>query len=364
MSAGQQVSSIKQSKWRTVGIRVKEDDLFVLNQKLELNGFKTLNEFVHAWIKGDYPVHENNEQVERLMQRIRDKGIGDPLTGEINATFYRNVNSEDMLRDLSKRYAYPKHAKDLVRYFERYVEIFFTRPELIRGESGHKRAWICDAMRRFGEYYDRKFHNPELKLLIQEIIERYELNRKMKIHDRVWLSDENYIKRMMDTILKIDGELGILIKFALYSGLRGEEISYAHDASICNNLSGCSCQSLHVVDKKNGYSVIVLNRIVGQKHSYFTIVPTDSWKNFRELKKADYEQRKIAHSIIKTQTDGKTSFMDLRKFHYNILCRSELREQGAEVLAGRVKTISAKHYLTYEIDKMVEQYLTAWQKYL
>ena len=40
-------------------------------------------------------------------------------------------------------------------------------------------------MRRFGEYYDRMFHNPELKLLIQEIIERYELNRKMKIHDRV-----------------------------------------------------------------------------------------------------------------------------------------------------------------------------------
>ena len=148
----------------------------------------------------------------------------DPLTGEFNATFYRNVNSEDMLKDLSKRYAYQKHAKDLVRYFEGYVEIFFTNPELIRAESGHKRAWICDAMRRFGEYYDRKFHNPELKLLIQEIIERYELNRKMKIHDRIWLSDEDYIKKMIPIILKIDGDFGIIIKFALFSGLRGEEI--------------------------------------------------------------------------------------------------------------------------------------------
>ncbi len=54
MGAEQQVSSRNQSKWRTVGIIVKEDDLFILNQKLELNGFKTLNEFVHAWIKGDY----------------------------------------------------------------------------------------------------------------------------------------------------------------------------------------------------------------------------------------------------------------------------------------------------------------------
>ncbi len=354
----------KPSEWKSVTVRLKESDIAILNSKLKLNGFETFSEFIHAWIKGDYPAHQNNEQVERLIKRIRDKGIRDPLTGEFNATFYRNVNSEDMLRDLSKRYAYPKHAKDLVRYFERYVEIFFTSPDIIRGESGHERAWICDAMRRFGEYYDRKFHNPELKLLIQEIIERYELNRKMKIHDRVWLSDENYIKRMMVKILKIDGELGILIKFALYSGLRGEEISYAHVAPICDNLSGCGCQSLHVMDKRNGHSVIVLNRIVGQKHSYFSIVPTNCWRDFRGLGHADYEQRKIAHSIIKTHTDSKVSFMDLRKFHYNMLCRSGLKEQGAEVLAGRAKTISAKHYMTYEIDKMAEQYIIAWQKYL
>ena len=97
-----------------------------------------------------------------------------------------------MLKDLSKRYVYSKHAKDLVRYFERYSEIFFTKPQLIRDQTGHKRIWICDAMRRFGEYYDRRFHNSELKLFIKEIIERYEINRKMKIHHRVWMSDENY----------------------------------------------------------------------------------------------------------------------------------------------------------------------------
>lgn len=95
-----------------------------------------------------------------------------------------------MLGDLSTRYVYLKHAKDLVRYFERYAEIFFTRPQLIQSESGHKRAWICDAMRKFGMYYDRKMHNAELKILIEEIIKRYELNKKMRIHDRVWLADE------------------------------------------------------------------------------------------------------------------------------------------------------------------------------
>jgi hypothetical protein len=41
--------------------------------------------------------------------------------------------------------------------------------------------------------------------------------------------------------------------------------------------------------------------------------------------------------------------MDLRKFHYNILCRSEMGAIGAEVLAGRAKSISAKHYLIHEL---------------
>lgn len=211
--------------WKSVTVRLKENDLAILNNKLKLNGFETFSQFIHAWIKGEYPSHENNKQVEKLIQRIRDRGITDPLNGEFNPTFYRNVDPKDLLADLSKRYAYPKHAKDLVRYFERYVEIFFTKPELIRTESGHKRAWICDAMRRFGEYYDRKFHNPELKLLIQEIIERFELNRKMKIHDRLWVSDSNYIKNMIHKILQIDGEIGTIAKFALYSGLRGEEMT-------------------------------------------------------------------------------------------------------------------------------------------
>jgi hypothetical protein len=217
----------------------QKDELAILNKKLDMNGFKTFNEFIHAWLKGEYPRHEKNEQVDKLLNRLRDNDIKDPLTREFNPTFYRNVDLDDMLKDLSKRYVYKKHAKDLVRYFQRYGEIFFTKPELIRDESGHKRAWICDALRRFGEYYDRRFHNPELKLLIQEIIERYELNRKMRIHDRVWLSDEDYLQRMVKSVLQISGELGILIRFALSSGLRGEEITYIHNASVCSKLSGC-----------------------------------------------------------------------------------------------------------------------------
>lgn len=327
-----------------------------LNLRLKSDGFKTFSEFVHAYIDGKYPAHQNNEQVERLLKRIREKGITDPLTGESNPTFYRNFDSKDMLKDLLPKYIYKKHAKDLVSYCERYLEIFFTKPHLIQSESGHKRAWICDAMRKFGMYYDRKMHNPELKILIEEIIKRYELNKKMRIHDRVWLVDEDYIDTMVRKVLEIDGDIGVIVKFAFFSGLRGEEITYAHETPICDSLAGCNCDRLHITHKENGVSIVVLNRVVGQKHSYFTIVPTTLWTEFRGLGKITKEERKIAHMMIKNRTQGKATLMDLRKFHYNILCRSDMGEVGAEVLAGRAKSISAKHYLIHELDKMSEQY--------
>nr|MDQ2685811.1 hypothetical protein [Thermoproteota archaeon] len=152
MNTRPQIHNKSLCKWKSVTVRLMEYELAVLNNKLTINGYRTFSEFIHAWIRGQYPQFENNDEVERLVNRIRDKGIKDPLTGEFSPTFYRNVNSEDMLRDLSKKYVYQKHAKDLVRDYERYVDIFFTKPYLIQPESGHKRAWICDAMRRFGEY--------------------------------------------------------------------------------------------------------------------------------------------------------------------------------------------------------------------
>jgi intergrase/recombinase len=349
-------NSSKNSEWFTLSSRIKKSKLPIVNLKLEQNGFKTFGEFVNAWIDGKYPFYQKDEQVEKLLKRIREKGITDPLTGEFNPTFYRNFDAEDMLKDLLPKYIYKKHAKDLVRYCERYLEIFFTKPQLIQSESGHKRAWICDSMRKFGLYYDRKMHNPELKILIEEIIKRYELNKKMRIHDRVWLADEGYIDAMVRKALEIDGEIGVIIKFAFSSGLRGEEITYAHETAICDSLTGCNCDKLHITHKQNGVSIVVLNRIVGQKHSYFTIVPTQLWNDFRGLGRVTKEERNVAHLMIKNQTEGKATLMDLRKFHYNILCRSDMGEVGAEVLAGRAKSISAKHYLIHELDKMSLQY--------
>ncbi|WP_415309739.1 integrase [Candidatus Nitrosocosmicus sp. FF01] len=361
--ADEQQQKKQGKKTKTFGVILDENDTMRLNFFLQRNNFPTLGKFVKAVLDKKWPAREDNEQSEKLLERIRDRGIKDPMTGDFSVDFYKSIDKEDMFRDFYRKYIYKKHARDLIRYFERYSDMFFTNPKLIQSETGNVRAWICDAMRRFAEYYDRKYQNPEVRLLIDEIIKRYEINKKMKIRDRVFVADNNYIIESVDKVLKIDGSMGLIVKFAFFSGLRGEEITHAHETPICDKLSGCECENLHVIEKDK-FVIVVLNRIMGQKRSYFTILPANVWSKFRNLDKVSKLERKAVHTLLMSHTDGKVMLMYLRKFHYNILCRSELKEQGAEVLQGRAKSISAKHYLIHELDKMVEQYANCMQRFL
>ena len=138
----------------------------------------------------------------------------------------------------------------------------------------------------------------------------------MRIHDRVWLADEEYIEQTVSQVLKVEGEIGNVIKFAFFSGLETTEVIYTFETDICPDLTGCDCEKLHIMHKPNGYSIIVLNRIVGQKHSYFTIVPTALWNLSQNLPiKVTKQEMNIAHEMVKSVTEGKAILMDLRKFH-------------------------------------------------
>jgi hypothetical protein len=74
--------------------------------------------------------------------------------------------------------------------------------------------------------------------------------------------------------MKIEGHIGLTVKVGLLSGLREEEIIYIHKTEICDNLEGCDCNKLHVFNKNNGTSVIVVNWFRGHKKCYSTLLPT------------------------------------------------------------------------------------------
>jgi hypothetical protein len=70
---------------------------------------------------------------------IRDNGIKTGQQAILVETFTK-VLTEDMLRDIYRKYVYKKHARDLVACYNIYVVIFFTKPQLIQPLSGHVRA--------------------------------------------------------------------------------------------------------------------------------------------------------------------------------------------------------------------------------
>lgn len=253
---------------KTLAIRLKESDVAALNQRFRLDSFGNLTELVRAYLDGQLIRSSTTDHIERLLLRLKEREIIDPLTGEASPTFYKNIDIEDFLRYLKTKYKYSRYGNDLVNYYQRFAHFFFTKPDVVRAESGRNRSWICDAMRRFAEYYDYRYQNPEMRLLVKEIIERYEINRNMRRHDLVWIADQNYLDNAIKKILSAfnRGDVSVLIRFALFSGLRGTEINYVRTTLICPRLGGCSCGNLHIVNMTNAMSVIVVNRIVGQKH--------------------------------------------------------------------------------------------------
>jgi len=216
------------------------------------------------------------------------------------------------------------------------------------------------AVRNFGSYYYYKTNNPECKELIEKIISRFGLNVGLDIQHRVYIVDENFIEQKLKKLLAIQGDFGLIVRMGLYSGLREAELVYVHDMEICANQGGCKCYKLHVINKQNGLSIVLINWFRAHKKCYFTILPTQIWSRFRDLPTFDMGNIEIAHSMTKKVAAVK--FMDLRKIHYNVMCRvMEMNE--ADILVGRAKSVAAQHYAMYELDNMAEEYNQAWTKF-
>lgn len=243
-----------QAKTKSLGLRLKQDELVALNQRLKMDGFANLSDLVHNYIRGLLSKSRYNAQVNMLLARLREKNIADPITGEITPTFYKNVNVEDFSAYLKGRY-HSRYYRGMASYYKRYADLFFTKPEIVQEEHPRKRMWICDAMRRFGDYYDFAYQQPEVRLLVREIIERYQLNKNTRMHDMVWVTDNNYLDNAIRKILKIfcKGDLATFVRFALFTGLRGVELEYVHVKPVCKRLGGCSCENLHIVNKGNAF---------------------------------------------------------------------------------------------------------------
>ena len=84
------------------------------------------------------------------------------------------------------------------------------------------------------------------------------------------------------------------------------------------------------------------------------------WEQFRNIPNFSHIDIDIAHKL--TKKNANLMFVELRKLHYNIMRRRRDMNE-AEILAGRAKSVSAKHYAMYELDKLTEAYAQARKKF-
>ena len=332
---------------------------------MKLFGFNSINELVHEFIAGRFPQITEDKQIDNLLGNTQSNGQRTVLEAGNADDFYKNVNLDDMYNYYQNiRGLHPKTCKISYSYFRRFKDQFFSpqKGEELRMLSPRIRSKIMDHLENLDNIIFTNTMMIVALILVSKIIRRYNLNAGNNDHSKLYIVDDNYLAEKLKTILQLQGEIGLIVKFAMFSGLREDELVYIYRKDICSNLGGCSCEKLHVFEKPNGVSIILIQWHRGHKKCYFAIVPTTIWKLFRSLSFFDYNPHiKSAHSYLKAK-DKDLHFMWLRKAHYNIMCRS-MKPFEANILAGRAKTVDAKHYAMYELDSMSKSYSEAWKKF-
>jgi hypothetical protein len=106
--------------------------------------------------------------------------------------------------------------------------------------------------------------------------------------DKIYLVSPNFIEEKVKMIFETPGEIGFIAKFGLLSGLREQEIIYIKEKEICNNGYGCDCDSLHIVDCKNGLIIIAIGWTRGNKKALATIIQQNIGKSLETCKNFIY----------------------------------------------------------------------------
>ena len=284
--------------------------------------------------------------------------------------FYKQIDINDLHKYLIEKYH--EHTGNCYRsYFEKYASLFFgPNPdvELFKFKP-HKRSWILQAIKRFGDYYFRKYNNREVTQLIRQIIERYDLNKDLDMKDHIYLISPQFIEEKVKKIISLPeefslpGEIGFIARLGLLSGLREQELISIKEKQVCNDGYGCDCEKLHSVNcMRNEMTIIAIGWTRGNKKALGTILPTNYWEKLRNMPKFDYTDIAATHKIMKR--DVGIAYIAMRKIHYNVMrFRDTVSLYEAEVLAGRFKSVSARYYVLHDPEKLTNKYVTAWSNF-
>ncbi|HEY6886098.1 MAG TPA: hypothetical protein VI278_18865 [Nitrososphaeraceae archaeon] len=350
-------------EWKTIGVKVRMTDLPLLNRQLSRLNYNTLGDLVKDLISGKLTHVTEDQQIDIMKTNLQTNGQITGLSGK-PYDFYKQIDINDLHKYLIEKYH--EHTGNSYRnYFERYASVFFgPNPDVeLFKLKPHKRSWILQSIKRFGDYYFRKYNNREVTQLIRQIIERYDLNKDLDMKDHIYLVSPQFIEEKVKKIMMLPGEIGFIARLGLLSGLREQELIYIKERDVCNNGYGCDCDKLHLVNcNRNEMTIIAIGWTRGNKKALATILPTKYWEKLRALSKFDYADISATHKIMKR--DVGIAYIAMRKIHYNVMrFRDTVSLDEAEVLAGRFKSVSARYYVLHDPEKLTDKYVSAWNNF-
>jgi hypothetical protein len=172
---------------------------------------KTFKDLCNLLIAGKLKRISDEEQVQTMNVQIQSSGLVTSQIGQ-KFDFWKQIDDQDLLNWLLGRY-HPHTAKCYYSYFNRYVELFFSPfvdMELFK-LAKHKRSWILQSIKRFGDFYANRYGNKEVKILIARIIERYDLNRDLDQKDRIYLVSPQFVEEKINKVIKMTGDKLVIL---------------------------------------------------------------------------------------------------------------------------------------------------------
>ncbi|HEX2557917.1 MAG TPA: hypothetical protein VHK86_06310 [Nitrososphaera sp.] len=170
---------------------------------------------------------------------------------------------------------------------------------------------------------------------------------------------EEKLVEKIHQLMAVDGQAGLAAKVCMLAGLTESEVLYCFNQEICDN-SGCSCHKLHIINKRNGMTIIVINwtRDHGRR-IYFALMPSLLWERFREL--TAFNESDIRSASKATKEAAGIELADTCKLFYAVM-KKTMSDEQIDILSGKAAPAAAKCCILFGIDQLVRCYLDGWER--
>ena len=110
---------IEISKWKTIGVKVKNEELLMLNRQLDRLSYITLGDLVKDLMAGKITRVTDDQQIDIMKTNLQTSGQMTGLLGK-PYDFYKQIDVNEFYSYLKQKY-HERTARCYLSYFERYA---------------------------------------------------------------------------------------------------------------------------------------------------------------------------------------------------------------------------------------------------